>query len=112
MKEVGGAASFCCRREELRFGLGATTGASVEETAILSRRLCPGTPSKVKFCPFAAGGFGVARGFSGNLTPCLRAADLVMRGAITGGAVDATAITDDRLWPGTSMNAWILASLV
>jgi hypothetical protein len=50
--------------------------------------------------------------FGGGWMPCLRAAAFVMRGATTGGAVEATAMEVERLWPGTSMKACFCCSLV
>ena len=49
MKDVGGAASFLARSSELLFARGAIVGLWTLATAIDSRRLCPGTPSKVAF---------------------------------------------------------------
>jgi len=46
MNEVGGACSLETRNAELLFNLGASVGAFALATAIDSRRLCPGTPSK------------------------------------------------------------------
>jgi len=47
MNEVGGPCSLLeTRNAELLFDLGTTVGAFTLATAIDSRRLCPGTPSK------------------------------------------------------------------
>jgi len=53
MNEVGGPCSFETRKAALLFDLGATKGAFTLATAIDSRRLCPGTPSKRPVVPFS-----------------------------------------------------------
>lgn len=104
---------------ELRFTRGATAGGAVLATLILSRRLCPGTPSKVAFC-FSSNSSGERGTFSfvllvlGNLAGfglspsanfCARRIALLFgRGAIAGGAVLATVILSRRLCPGTPSN--------
>lgn len=49
-------------------------------------------------------------GVAGCSRPNLSAAALVNRGAITGGAVDATLIVSDRLCPGTPVNVFLALS--
>ena len=105
MKEVGGACSFCALNAALLFNLGATVGAFTDATAILSLLLCPGTPSKVLagpclVCsPFADILFLIAGG--GGAWPSLNDAARLIRGAMIGAAVDATAMVLERLCPGT-----------
>lgn len=70
----------------LLFNLGATVGAFTLETAMLSRLLCPGTPSNVLSFDFTLGLVGVVTG----ACPSLNAAAFVILGATVGGAVDAT----------------------
>lgn len=116
-KEDGGAASFCCLSAALLFVLGATVGGRVLATAIDSRLLCPGTPSKVCLGSFAvalASELAVTGrfGFSSGLMPSLSEAARVMRGAKAGGAVDATLIVSERLCPGTFANVCARRSLV
>jgi hypothetical protein len=53
MNEVGGPCSLETRNAALLFDLGATIGAFTLATAIVSRRLCPGTPSKRPVVPFS-----------------------------------------------------------
>jgi len=110
-KEVGGGLSFSARRAALLFCLGPTTGGLVLITEIVSLRLCPGTPSKVSLLLFSEETCLTVFG-AGGLMPILSAAALVMRGAMTGAVVDATAIDVDRLCPGTSMKACICCALV
>ena len=88
MNDEGGAASFEALSAALLFSLGATEGGRVDATAILSRLLCPGTPSKVAACCSLLAIVG--RFFSSGLIPSLRDAARVIRGATVGGAVDAT----------------------
>lgn len=80
------------------------------ETDIVSRRLWPGTPSKVvlmpPIIPPAVEGrdtFGLT-GLPCSLIPMRRAAVFVSRGTIAGVAVLATLIVTDLLWPGTFSN--------
>lgn len=101
MKEDGGGASFCARNAALLFSLGATEGAFTLATAIDSRLLCPGTPSNELPFPFVLK-LGRTRAGSAGL-PCLNDAARVIRGANSGGAVEATWIVEERLCPGTSM---------
>ena len=110
MKDEGGAASFACLSAALLFSLGATVGGRVLATAMLSRLLCPGTPSNVAFCCAALAMLG--RFLSSGLIPSRRDAARVMRGATVGGAVDATWIVSERLWPGTFANVSARRSLV
>lgn len=68
---------------------GAIAGGRVLATEIVSRRLCPGTPSNV--CEFAASVVAARTlGFGGVSSPMRSDAARVMRGATAGGAVDAT----------------------
>jgi len=107
MKDVGGGAlSFCALSAELLFNLGATVGGFVLATEIDSLLLCPGTPSNVSeegflaTPPFAFPSAVAARGrvgFEGVFCPILSEAALVIRGAIAGGAVEATGIVSARL---------------
>lgn len=64
-------------------------------TEIVSLRLCPGTPSKVSLLLEAAETRLTV--FGGDWTPILSAAAFVMRGAMTGAAVEATAMDVERL---------------
>lgn len=91
----------CRRSAALLFSRGASVGAFDDATAILSRRLWPGTPSNVLAAPCfvlspSGSDFllstGVGRGW-----PNLNDAALVILGAIVGAAVDATAIVLARL---------------
>jgi hypothetical protein len=115
-EEGGGADSFAAtRRAALLFSLGATVGALVDATGMLSLLLWPGTPSNV----FKLGAAGLSDltdfiGAGGGTAPLpiLREAALVIRGAIAGAAVDATEIVPDLLCPGTSMNVAFCCSLV
>ena len=125
MNEEGGAESLVALRAELLLSRGAITGGLALVTEKLSRRLWPGTPSNIfsfisltscglSFCTFsllltARLAFGCA---SAAFLPSLSAAARDMRGSIEGGAVDATWITSDRLWPGTSRKAWICSCFV
>jgi hypothetical protein len=52
MNDVGGPCSLATRNAALLFDLGANVGAFALATAIDSRRLCPGTPSKIPVVPF------------------------------------------------------------
>lgn len=95
------------------FGLGATAGGRVLSTEIDSLRLCPGTPSNTSLLRDPAPEADTARTiFGGSWIPCLSAAAFVMRGAMAGAAVDATWIVDERLCPGTSINACFCSSRV
>lgn len=114
--------SFEARKSALRFCRGETLGGLVLETENDSRRLCPGTPSNVRFCAsFSAAAalasssalafacasvmMGFGRTGRGGVAPEIRSdAARVMRGATAGGAVEATAMDDVRLCPGTSKN--------
>ena len=104
------------RRAALRLVLGATVGVFVLATEMVSLRLWPGTPSKfprVGGFVRAAVSLAVLRvGFGGGFCPSLREAARVMRGAITGGAVEATTIVSARLCPGTLANVFAKASLL
>jgi len=51
MNDVGGPCSLATRNAALLFNLGANVGAFTLATAIDSRRLCPGTPSKRPVVP-------------------------------------------------------------
>lgn len=102
--EVGGALlSLSALNAALLFNLGPTVGGLVLCTENVSLRLCPGTPSNVSLFSELAE-LTALTNFGGGLIPCLSAAAFVIRGAIAGAAVDATAIVVDRLCPGTSMN--------
>lgn len=91
LKDVGGAVSFDTRSVALRLVRGATEGGLVLATAIDSRRLWPGTPSNVSEEGAAPAVDGRPLGFAvGTACPILRAAALVILGATTGGAVEAT----------------------
>lgn len=74
---------------------------------MLSLLLCPGMPSNVFACPSVVNDFDLTTAGAG-VCPNLKEAALVIRGAIVGAAVDATAIVLERLWPGTFANvsAW------
>ena len=115
LKEDGGAAPpsfFCARSIALRLSLGATVGVPVLATLIVSRRLCPGTPSNV-FLRFSstAGRRSTGFSFSGSLIPSRKAAAFVMRGATAGAAVLATWMVLERLCPGTFSNVCARRSL-
>jgi len=110
MNDVGGAASPRARKEALLFNLGATVGANTEATDIVSLRLCPGTPSKV-FLVFLELAILFVVGVGAASFPSLNAAARVIRGAITGAAVDATAMLSARLCPGTFANVFASRSL-
>lgn len=120
MYDVGGAASFCWRRLALLLVRGATVGAFTLATVIVSLRLCPGTPSNVAFDPsrLPAFVFGITCkerllfSVSGGGRPSRRAAARVILGATAGGAVLATVIVEDRLWPGTFSNVCASLSLL
>jgi hypothetical protein len=101
MNEVGGAVSFDARKAALLLSLGATVGALTDATAIDSFRLCPGTPSnvvgsKLRTDPTKAL-VGRFLGVGAAGCPILREAARVMRGATTGGAVEATVIVSALL---------------
>ena len=146
MNEDGGGAapSFFARNSADLFVLGATVGACTLATAMVSRLLCPGTPSKIIDAgldvllspapapapnpdpnpnPTLAPGPGPAADPSllellilgaglSTFNPNLNDAALDILGAIAGAAVDATCMTVERLWPGTSMNACFCSSFV
>lgn len=103
LKEEGGAASFLTRSSALRLLRGVTVGGFVLATAIDSRLLCPGTPSKVAAAEGAAPAdldfsIGLGRaGVVGPPRPSLSEAARVIRGATTGGAVEATVMVSARL---------------
>ena len=82
-------------------------GAFDDATAMLSRLLCPGTPSNVFTWPSAVSDRDRTTAGAG-VCPSLSDAARVIRGAIVGAAVDATEIVLVRLWPGTFANvsAW------
>jgi len=112
----GGADSFRARSAALLLVLGATVGVFVLATEKVSLRLWPGTPSKV---PWVIGlvraGVSLAElrtCFGGGFCPSLREAARVMRGAITGGAVEATVMVSARLCPGTLAKVFAKASLL
>lgn len=144
-EDGGGAApSFFARNSADLFVLGATVGACTLATAMVSRLLCPGTPSKIIDAgldvllspapapapnpdpnpnPTLAPGPGPAADPSllellilgaglSTFNPNLNDAALDILGAIAGAAVDATCMTVERLWPGTSMNACFCSSFV
>jgi len=108
MNDVGGPCSLATRNAALLFDLGANVGAFTLATAIDSRRLCPGTPSKRPVVPFLEFSWFVNALFlitwGGGACPSLRDAARVIRGAMIGGAVDATAMELIRLCPGTLAN--------
>ena len=79
-------------------------------TEIDSLRLCPGTPSNVSLVELVDDTCLVI--FGAGLIPNLNAAAFVMRGAMVGAAVEATAMVVERLWPGTSKKASFCCSLV
>ena len=114
--EGGGALSFMARSAALLFVLGATVGAFVLATEIVSLRLWPGTPSKVPWVTdlvrAAVSLVVLLIGFGGGCCPSLREAARVIRGATTGGAVDATTIVPVRLCPGTLAKVFAKASLL
>lgn len=91
-------------------------GVFVLATEMVSLRLWPGTPSKVPW----GGGFVRAAvslmvlraGLGGGFCPSLREAARVMRGAMTGGAVEATTMVSVRLCPGILANVLARASLL
>lgn len=83
-------------------------GAATEATVMLSRRLCPGTPSNVCFSELSEG----FRTGAGGVIPRRSEAARVMRGAMVGAAVLATAMLSARLWPGTFANVFASRSLV
>lgn len=112
MKDVGGAESFFTLNSELLFALGDIVGLCTLATAIVSRRLCPGTPSNVPLSLSEIERRIPRAGVVGGATPSLSAAARVIRGAIVGAAVDATEIVVERLWPGTSMNVCLCCSFV
>jgi len=115
MNDVGGPCSLDTRNAALLFNLGASVGAFTLATAIDSRRLCPGTPSKILVVPFL-----LLSSFVNDLClvtggaaacPSLRDAARVIRGAMVGGAVDATEMVLVRLCPGTLANVCARRSL-
>lgn len=141
MNEEGGAAlSFDTLKLAALVILGATVGGLVLATWILSRLLCPGTPSNVfpfdfftasspltPLAPFALLTplwFEVPNPVEASeallIPPCapsgfcpnLKLAALVILGATAGGAVDATLIVSDLLCPGTFANVFARLSLV
>jgi hypothetical protein len=111
MNEVGGASGFWARREALLFSLGAIVGAFDDATAMDSRRLWPGTPSKVLFAT-SAELIDLLLICGSGCIPSRSDAARVMRGAIVGAAVEATAMTPARLWPGTLANVLTSCSFV
>jgi hypothetical protein len=110
INDVGGAASPRARNEALLFNLGATVGANTEATVIVSLRLCPGTPSKV-FLTSSELVILFLAGVGAASVPSLNDAARVIRGAITGAAVDATAMLSVRLCPGTFAKVFASRSL-
>lgn len=114
--EGGWVLSFIARSAALRLVLGRTVGAFVLATEMVSLRLCPGTPSKVpSVTRLVRAGVSLVElrtGFGGGCCPSLREAARVMRGAITGGAVEATTIVSARLCPGTFAKVFAKASLL
>jgi len=105
MKDVGGPCSFETRNSALLFDLGANVGALTLATAIDSRRLWPGTPSKRPLEEFSwLVNALLLITWVGGACPSLRDAARVIRGAMVGGAVDATAMVFVRLCPGTLAN--------
>jgi len=115
MNEVGGPCSLETRKAALLFDLGANVGAFTLATAIDSRRLCPGTPSKSPVVPCLEFSWFVNALFLitwvGGACPSLRDAARVIRGAMAGGAVDATEMVLIRLCPGTLANVCARRSL-
>jgi len=64
---------------------GATTGAAVEATAIVSDRLCPGTFANVlASCSFVKGARGADGPLLSTAAPARRAAARVLRGTMSG----------------------------
>lgn len=108
----GGPWSLDARRAALLFRRGATVGAPTEATEIVSRRLCPGTPSKVCLLSDPPSDGSRRLTGAGGGSPSLRAVARVMRGAMVGAAVDATAMLSARLCPGTFANVLASCSLV
>jgi hypothetical protein len=115
MNEVGGACSFCCLSAALLFSLGATEGALDDATAMLSRLLCPGTPSNVLVAPCFPFSSSVKLLLiitgGGPACPNRKLAARDILGAIIGAAVDATEMVEARLCPGTFANVWARRSL-
>src|ERR1700722_11977596 len=125
MNEEGGGRllSFAARKSALLFVRGITVGGSFTlATAMVSRRLCPGTPSNVfegsetfftgeKTALIDARIFGFGFAAAALSFEIRNDAALVIRGAIAGAAVDATAIVSLRLWPGTLAKVFANASL-
>ena len=104
------------RRAALRLILGATVGVFVLATDMVSLRLWPGTPSKVpRVTGLVRAPISLVElriGFGGGCCPSLREAARVIRGATTGGAVEATTIVSERLCPGMFAKVLAKASLV
>jgi len=95
--EGGGGESFCAAlNAELLFNLGTIAGGLVDMTEIVSLLLCPGTPSNVFVFSSSVAARRTGDG-EGVIRPSLNEAALVIRGAIVGGAVDATVIVSERL---------------
>jgi len=111
MNEVGGVSDFWARKAALLFSLGAIVGALTDATAMDSLRLWPGTPSKVFFAKSSAL-IVLLLGCGSGWIPSLSDAARVMRGTMTGAAVDATAMFSARLCPGTLANVFASCSLV
>jgi hypothetical protein len=109
------AASLDARSDAALLRRGATAGARVLATVILSRRLWPGTPSNIFFWASVGvraleGDFFEGDGSTGMPIRKLAARDI--RGVSLGGAVLATSIFVVRkAWPGTSANVCARRSL-
>lgn len=76
----------CCPslREAARVIRGAITGGAVEETVIVSARLCPGTLAKVFARASLLRGRRGPEGFCSTGIPARREAALVVRGKMSG----------------------------
>jgi hypothetical protein len=88
------------RRADARVGRGAMAGGAVDDTAMIDDLLCPGTSTNVP----AVRGRALAGLVGAAASPVRRADARVGRGAMAGGAIDGTEMTDDLLCPGTSTN--------
>jgi len=91
----GGPWSLDARSAALLFSRGATVGAWTDATEMVSLRLWPGTPSNV--CLSVPSVALVLLTGAGGGRPSRRAVARVMRGAMVGAAVDATAMLSARL---------------
>lgn len=111
MNDVGGTSDFRTRKVALLFSLGSIVGALTDGTDMDSLRLWPGTPSKVFFAK-SSELIVLLLDCGSSWIPSLSAAARVMRGAIAGAAVEATAMLPARLCPGTLANVFASCSLV